>query len=107
MPYSKEIGISSGKGNSAMISSPMKMFEYLATGRAIVASDLAVFREVLDETNAVFCSPDKAIDWEGALRGLLDNVEQRERLGKQARQDAQKYSWTERARSILDGFLPV
>ncbi len=106
MPYSKEIGISSGKGNSASISSPMKMFEYLATGRAIIASDLPVFREVLNDSNAVFCAPDKAIDWEGALRGLLDNPELGQRLGKQARKDAQKYSWTERAKRILDGFLP-
>lgn len=107
MPYGKEIGISSGKGNSATISSPMKMFEYLATGRAIVASDLPVFREVLDESNAVFCSPDKPTDWEGAVRGLLDNPQQRERLGKQAREHAQRYSWTERARNILKGFLPA
>lgn len=105
MPYSKEIGISSGKGNSAAISSPMKMFEYLATGRAIVASDLPVFHEVLNEKNAVFCPPDKVRDWEGALRGLIDNPKRAEQLGSQARQDAQNYSWTERAKRILDGFV--
>ena len=107
MPYGKEIGISSGKGNSATISSPMKMFEYLATGRAIVASDLPVFHEVLNDKNAVFCAPDKVLDWEGALRGLLDNPKRAEQLGVQARKDAQNYSWTERARRILDGFPPA
>ncbi len=107
MPYGKEIGISSGKGNSATISSPMKMFEYLATGRAIIASDLPVFHEVLNESSAVFCSPGKPTDWEGAVRGLLDNPQQRERLGKQAREHAQRYSWTERAKHILEGFLPA
>ena len=107
MPYGKEIGISSGKGNSAAISSPMKMFEYLATGRAIVASDLPVFHEVLNEKNAIFCTPDKVLDWEGALRGLLDNPKRGEQLGAQAREDAKKYSWTERARRILDGFIPA
>jgi glycosyltransferase involved in cell wall biosynthesis len=105
MPYSKKIGISSGMGNSESISSPMKMFEYLATGRAIIASDLPVFHEVLNDSNAVFCAPDKAVDWEGALRGLLDNPALGQKLGKQALQDAQNYSWTERARRILDGFL--
>ena len=33
----------------------MKMFEYMAAGRAIVSSDLPVIREVLNERNAVFC----------------------------------------------------
>ena len=112
MPYSREIGISSGGGNSAQISSPMKMFEYLATGRAIVSSDLPVFREVLNEDNAVFCPPPpeelgtgkKTGSWEGALRALLDDPHRRACLAKQARADAAHYSWTERARRILDGF---
>lgn len=107
MPYSKQIGVSSGMGNSAAISSPMKMFEYLATGRAIIASDLPVFHEVLNDKNAIFCTPDKVIDWEGALRGLLDNPKRAEQLGIQAREDAKNYSWTERARRILDGFIPA
>ena len=107
MPYSKKIGISSGHGNSEAISSPMKMFENLATGRAIVASNLPVFHEVLNDSNAVFCAPDKARDWEGALRALLDNPALGQKLGQQALQDAQKYSWNERARRILDGFLPA
>lgn len=104
MPYSREIGISSGGGNSARISSPMKMFEYLAAGRAIVSSDLPVFREVLNEANAVFCPPEKTAAWEGAIHALLDSPAQREKLACQARADAAQYAWTERARRILDGF---
>jgi len=104
MPYGREIGISSGPGNSAQISSPMKMFEYMATGRAILASDLPVFHEVLTEDNAVFCPPEKLVAWEGAVQALIDNPERRKILAQQARADAQKYSWTERAKRILDGF---
>lgn len=104
MPYSREIGISSGTGHSAQISSPMKMFEYMATGRVIIASDLPVFHEVLNDNNAVFCAPEKLVAWDGALQALFDNRVRREELGKQARADAQKYSWIERAKRILDGF---
>lgn len=104
MPYSREIGISSGGGNSAQIASPMKMFEYLATGRAIVSSDLPVFREVLSENNAVFCAPERTAVWEGAIRALLDDPSRREILARQARADAAQYAWTERAKRILDGF---
>jgi glycosyltransferase involved in cell wall biosynthesis len=104
MPYGQEIAISSGMGNSAQVSSPMKMFEYLATGRAILASDLPVFHEVLNDDNAVFCPPEKVVAWDGALQALFDNPARREELAKRARADAQKYSWTERAKLILDGF---
>jgi glycosyltransferase involved in cell wall biosynthesis len=104
MPYATTIGISSGGGNSALVSSPMKMFEYLATGRAIVASDLPVFHEVLNDKNAVFCAPEKIKVWEGALQALIDSPERRAELARQARSDAQHYSWTARAEQILNGF---
>ncbi|HEX2991277.1 MAG TPA: glycosyltransferase family 4 protein, partial [Anaerolineales bacterium] len=53
MPYSRSIMGSSGSADSAAVASPMKMFEYMAAGRAIVSSDLPVIREVLNESNAV------------------------------------------------------
>lgn len=104
MPYEREIGISSGGGHSAQVSSPMKMFEYLATGRAIVASDLPVFREVLNERNAVLCPPERPAAWEGAIRALLDDPQRRAALAHQARTDSTRYAWTERARRIVEGF---
>lgn len=103
MPYGRRIGISSGGGHSAQVSSPMKMFEYLASGRPILASDLPVFHEVLDETTAVFCPPEEIESWQRALQALLGDAARRQALGQRARQAAQKYSWTRRAERILDG----
>jgi glycosyltransferase involved in cell wall biosynthesis len=106
MPYGYNIGISSWVGsNASKISSPMKMFEYLAAGRAILSSDLPVFREVLNESNAVFCPPENAACWQGTLRELLDNPDRCASLVAQARQDAEQYSWTARAARLLDGFI--
>jgi glycosyltransferase involved in cell wall biosynthesis len=105
MPYGRVIGISSGGGNSAAISSPLKMFEYLAAGRAIIASDLPVFREVLNERNAVFCAPEDVPAWAASVRALLDDPARRERMGAQAKVDSLHYSWVERAGRALDGFL--
>jgi glycosyltransferase involved in cell wall biosynthesis len=105
MPYGKVIGISGSAGRSAEISSPMKMFEYLAAERAIITSDLPVFREVLNESNAAFALPDDISSWNPVLRELLVSPEKRKQLSTQARQDAGRYTWKERARRALENFV--
>ncbi|HUE97724.1 MAG TPA: glycosyltransferase family 4 protein, partial [Anaerolineales bacterium] len=104
MPYSRSIMGSSGSADSAAVASPMKMFEYMAAGRAIVSSDLPVIREVLNEKNAVFCEPDKVGDWKLAIESLLNDEARRIGLGDQARLDAQGYTWVARAQRIMNGF---
>jgi len=103
MPYERQIAGSSG-GNSAEICSPMKMFDYLACGRAILSSDLAVLHEVLNDTNAIFCPPEDLPGWIKTLQALLDDAPRRARLADQARLDAAGYTWSERARRALEGF---
>lgn len=102
MPYERRIAGSSG-GDSAAIASPMKMFEYLACGRAILTSDLPVIREVLNEENACFCPPEDVESWLNALVRLRAEPEIREKLGRQALQDAGQYTWIERTRKALAG----
>jgi glycosyltransferase involved in cell wall biosynthesis len=105
MPSQRRIAGSSG-GDIGSVASPMKVFEYLATGRAILASDLPVFREVLSETNAVLAPAEDADAWALALDDLSARPEHRARLGEQARRDAAQYTWTERARHSLEGIDP-
>jgi glycosyltransferase involved in cell wall biosynthesis len=104
MPYSRSIMGSSGTADSASVASPMKMFEYMAAGRAIVTADLPVIREVLNEGNAVFCEPDEVGKWKVEIEGLLANEARRVELGKQAKEDVRGYTWVARAERILDGF---
>lgn len=104
MPYSQSIMGSSGTADSAAVASPMKMFEYMATGRAIASSYLPVIREVLNEENAVFCKPDDINSWKSALERLLADENLRGSLGHQAKQDAQGYTWLARAQRIMNEF---
>ena len=104
MPYSRSIMGSSGTADSASVASPMKMFEYMAAGRAIVTADLPVIREVLNENNAVFCEPDNVDDWKLGIEKLLADELHRTKLGKQAQEDVQKFTWLARAEKILTGF---
>jgi glycosyltransferase involved in cell wall biosynthesis len=104
MPYSSSIMGSSGTADSAAVASPMKMFEYMATGRAIASAYLPVIGEVLNETNAVFCKPDDIHSWKSAIERLLREEHLRFQLGRQAQLDAQGYTWVARAQRILNGF---
>jgi glycosyltransferase involved in cell wall biosynthesis len=101
MPYSRSIMGSSGTADSASVASPMKMFEYMAAGRAIVTADLPVIREVLSEKDAVFCEPDDIGKWKLEIEKLLADEPRRIELGKQARQDVEGYTWLARAKKIM------
>ncbi len=104
MPYSRSIMGSSGSADSAAVASPMKMFEYMAAGRAIVSADLPVIREVLNEKNAVFCEPDNIENWRIEIESLLNNETRRDELGNQARRDVEGYTWVARAKKIMNNF---
>ncbi|HZW02588.1 MAG TPA: glycosyltransferase [Anaerolineaceae bacterium] len=102
MPYDRSIAGSSG-GNSADICSPMKMFEYMAAGRAILSSDLPVIREVLNAANAAFATPEDLPSWITAFDRLVADRDLRQRLGAQAQADVQPYTWRKRASRALNG----
>jgi glycosyltransferase involved in cell wall biosynthesis len=103
MPFGTVIAGSSG-GNSVEICSPMKMFDYLAAGRAIMASNLPVLHEVLNDSNALLLPPDDEAVWHMALNRLVSQRSLRDSLGQQARKDASRYSWVKREAAILKGF---
>ena len=104
MPYGRVIAGSSG-GNSVDVCSPMKMFEYLAAGRAIISSDLPVLHEVLNNQNALFCPADEPQAWRDALAALINDPARIQALALQAKLDSQQYSWKQRAERSIAGFL--
>ena len=104
MPYGRIVSTSSG-GNTADICSPMKLFEYMAAGRAILSSDLPVLHEVLSPANAVFCPADEPSAWSSALNALISDASRREALARQARSDVARYTWQERAQRSIEGLI--
>ena len=101
MPYGKKIEGSSG-GNIARVINPMKMFDYLSTGRAIIASNIPVFHEVLNDKIAVFCDPDNVKEWASAIKNLSMNDNLRLTMQKTALEAAKSYSWKNRARASIE-----
>jgi glycosyltransferase involved in cell wall biosynthesis len=100
MPYQNKIAGSSG-GNTVDIMSPMKMFDYLATCRTILASDIPVLHEILNDHNAVFCPPDDLNAWIKTIKDLSNDQPRRDKLARQAGKDAGLYTWKNRARQTI------
>jgi glycosyltransferase involved in cell wall biosynthesis len=108
------------KDGSRFFGSPTKLFEYMAMGKAIVASDLGQIGEVLnnslraddlpagdcpgaDSRVAVLCRPGAVEELMHGLRFLVEHPGWRLRLGLNARNEALlKYTWTSHVARILE-----
>lgn len=88
---------------SARYTSPLKLFEYLAAARPIVASDLPSLREVLThDRNAILAAPDDPDALAAGIRAALADPPRSGRLAAAARADADRYTWDARADGILE-----
>lgn len=106
MPYQQNDNkplINHSTVNTIKWMSPIKMFEYMAAGKAIIASDFPVIREVLkDRKNALLCNPAKYSKWNSALCELKKNETFRLSLGRNAKNDFESmYTWDKRAKAII------
>lgn len=88
---------------SARHTSPLKLFEAMASERAIVASDLPSLREVLaDRENALLVPPDDAPALAAALETLARDESLRKRLAGHALEQSSAYTFEARARRLLE-----
>lgn len=94
LPNSAKYGI------SKYWTSPLKLFEYMVSGRPIVASDLPSIREILSEKNAKLIAPDDAEALASAIAYMLNNDPEAGRISAQAKEDVKSYTWEKRAESI-------
>jgi glycosyltransferase involved in cell wall biosynthesis len=103
MPYQKKLKTANNGPDTSKFMSPIKMFEYMASGKPIIASNLNVIKEVLEnERNSLLVESDKVSQWCNAIRKLASNPKLANRLGKHAKNDARKFTWSERVKLILN-----
>lgn len=89
--------------HAAEFLSPLKLFEYLAAGKAIVATDLPSIREVLDDRTAVLVPPSDPPALVAALDDLADVPAKVAQLEACSLRLAADHSWTARAGRVLAG----
>ncbi|MDX9893228.1 MAG: glycosyltransferase [Patescibacteria group bacterium] len=86
---------------SVNYTSPMKMFEYMAAKKPIVASDLPSIREVLNNENACLVLPDSPGKLAQGIRKVLTDKDYASKIATQSFSDSQQYSWLNRAKKII------
>lgn len=102
---------------SRFFGSPTKLFEYMAMGKGIIASDLDQIGEVLSDgiriwtpekshgsnPTAILVRPGHTEDLAAAIRLLVDNPELRREIGTRARDEVLRhYTWSHHVAKILD-----
>mgnify|MGYP000636791486 CR=1 FL=1 len=103
MPYQESVSIGVSGHDTARWMSPMKMFEYMATGVPIISSDLPVLCEVLrNGHNALLVPPSNSQLWITALDEILSDDQLAGSISEQAYQDyLMKHTWNQRAHRLI------
>lgn len=81
--------------------SPLKLFEYMASGTPIIASDLPSIKEILNEKNSFLTKSDNPEELAKMIAMVLQNPEISARISNQAFQDVQRFTWEKRSEEIL------
>jgi len=91
---------------SEFFGSPTKIFEYMAMGKAIVASRLGQIGEVLaDQETALLVQPGNVEELAAAIVKFIESGELRKGLGARAREVAEReHTWTHNAQRVLDAY---
>lgn len=81
--------------------SPLKLFEYMASGRPILASDVPAIREIVDDTMVTFFEPDNPEDLLQNAKWILVHPNEADRKAQRAKRIAKLYTWKNRAERII------
>ncbi len=102
-PYMKNVFTASRRDTSKWMS-PLKLFEYMSSGKPVICSDISVLKEILKNgETAYLCSPDNVSEWVDVVEYYKTNKEDMKKVGMVAKKlFEEKYTWSARVRRILD-----
>jgi len=87
--------------DTSVFTSPLKLFEYMAAGKPIVASDIPSLREILKhEENAYLVKPRNPIVLAEGIKKVLYDKKLRRKISLKAKEEVKKYTYSIRAQKI-------
>jgi len=87
---------------SKYYTSPMKLFEYMASKKPIIASDIPSIREVANDNMVNFVEPDNPQKLAESIKALVGNIDLQNKLSKNAHDKVLNQTWGKRAKTITE-----
>ncbi len=82
--------------------SPMKLFEYMASERLIIASDMPSTREILDDSSAILIRPGNKVEFIKGVKIIMEDDEVVSNKVRNAFTKVKKNTWGNRVRKIIE-----
>ena len=82
--------------------SPLKLFEYMASGNPILASEIGSIKDILNGNNAFFFNPEDINNLVNKIKFIEKNYGKAETKAEKSLEDIKNYTWKKRANKILD-----
>tara|TARA_Y100000590_G_scaffold465195_1_gene636778 strand:+ start:3685 stop:4788 length:1104 start_codon:yes stop_codon:yes gene_type:complete len=103
LPYGKKVYGRSKGTNLVNYMSPLKLFEYLASGSAIIASKLVVYNHILKNNyNSLLVPNDNIEKWMKSINTLYNNKKKIIKITKKNKDFSKNFNWSGRAKKIIN-----
>lgn len=105
MPYSNKVNVNSKNLEVSQFMSPLKLFDYLASGKIIIASNLDVYSHILkNRVNSFLIDNKNQYLWRSKIKNIIDNDGIYKNFALNAKNLSKNYSWSKRVQKIIQFF---
>mgnify|MGYP001176260704 CR=1 FL=1 len=105
LPYEDKVSVNSKNLEVSNFMSPLKMFDYLASGKVIIASDLKVYSHILkDNFNCLMPERNDLKSWINLIKNKSKKKKDFSYLRNNALNTALEYTWDKRTKKIDNYF---
>jgi glycosyltransferase involved in cell wall biosynthesis len=87
-----------------LMSYPVKLFEYMATGLPVIASNFPFWKQIIGDDDCVlFVDPFDSLDIQKAVSKILSNPKMAREMGKKGRKSVlKKYNWATEEKKLIE-----